>query len=320
MSHHGIGLVFSFGPGGRPEVVVIGDLLLHCEVCGYESGVRRYLPAPFHTLTTRALELLLPTIADGVEGPCPQCAEPLTTGAVVASLLHYGFPSGKGVIRGFRQGNRTSWLLCPHDGIDVQEVPDWSPSVDASRVEAERLDETVISEAFGRCLSAKAQSRSWINGGERGVLRCGPGLALVTGCASEEEAIAAASENTVTPGPWIAVDLAPDGALDGFYGAPAGWLAGLQLSGDGLWGCAALSGLQEVVESIVSGFPIEVGIARDADTLAMILPDSDSGSPRPLLALGEIAYEAARSMSFPGDIARLEIDRILHGLTGLWEA
>lgn len=321
MSHHGIGLAFSFGPGGRPEAVVLGDVLLHCEVCGYESGVRRYLPTPFHTLTSRALERMLPQAVEGIEGSCPQCDEQVGPDAVVGSVVHYGFPSGNGVIRGFRRDGGVSWLLCPHDRFDVQEVPDWTPAADASRVESERLDEATVLKTFGRCLSAKERARVWLASGGTGVLRCGPGLALISGLAStSDEASDAAAENARVDGPWVCVDLDPGGLLTGFFGAPSGWLAGVELSGGPLWGCAALGGLQETAQSIVGGFPIEVALERSADTLAMILPGGDPDPPRPLLRLGEIAHEAARSMCSPGDVVRLEIDRILHGLTGLWAA
>ena len=320
MSHHGIGLSFSFGPGGRPEVTLLGDLLAHCEGCGYESGVRKYLPVPFHTLTVRALAANLSELPGQMAGACPQCESPLGVGTVSACALHYGFPAGAGVVRGFLEGESISWLLCPHDAFDVQEVPRWNPAADASRVAATRLDEPALLAAFGRPLSSKELVRRWVRSEESGVLRCGADLALVRGGA-DSEAAAAAADNAAVDGPWIVAPIADgSGPVEGFFGAPGGWLRGVPLGPDPLWGCAAIGGLEKTISDILQTFPIQVGIERDADTLAMILPEGEADQPRPLLGLREIAYEAARSMSSPGDIARLEIDRVLHGLTGLWVA
>ena len=322
MSHHGIGLCFSFGPGDRPEVTLLGDLLAHCPSCGYESGVRKYLPTAFHTLTVRALALQLDGLPGQMEGACPQCEDPLGPASVTACAVHYGFPAGAGVIRGFSSGGTPEWLLCPHDAFDVQEVPRWDPAADASRVALPRLEELVLLKTFGRTLSAKEYVRRWIRSGGEGLIRCGADLALVRGnFSSDEEVCAIAADNSVVSGPWIVAPIF-DGfeAVDGFFGSPSGWLRGIEPGPEPLWGCAAIGELEPTVRRVVEGFPIQVGIEREADTLAMIVPGGDPDQPRPLLGLREIAHEAARSMSSPGDIARLEIDRILHGLTGLWLA
>ncbi|MFT6395586.1 MAG: hypothetical protein ACJAYU_000328 [Bradymonadia bacterium] len=237
-------------------------------------------------------------------------------------MLHYGFPSGLGVIRGLSESENVSWLLCPHDTFDVQEVPQWDAAADSSRVECATLSEDEILRTFGRPLSAKQVVRKWLLNDATGVCDCGPGLRLVCGDYPDaESAVRAAAENSVVAGPWTCVRLDQNDAwLEGFFGAPSGWLADIDAGLDCLWGCVAQGDLQETIERIVSSFPIQIGLERESDTLAMILPDSDGPQPRPTFEISEIAEESARCMSCPSDIARLEIDRLLHALTGLWVA
>lgn len=301
---------------------MLGDLLAHCPACGYESGVRKYMPTPFHTLTVARLRRLLDDLLERMEGECPQCEASLGPDSVQACMLHYGFPSGVGVVRGLREFDKVSWLLCPHDTFDVQEVPQWDASADSSRVECSVLTEAEIQRVFGRPLSAKQIARDWLTSGATGVCHCGPGLRLVRGDYEDaQSAITAASANSVAEGPWSAVRLdEPDGWISGFFGAPSGWLAGIEAGPEKLWGCADHGQLPVTIERIVSGFPIQVGLEQQSDSLAMILPDSDGPQPRPTFEIAEIAEESARSMSSPSDVARLEIDRLLHALTGLWVA
>ncbi len=299
---------------------MLGDLLAHCPACGYESGVRNYIPTPFHTLTVARLRILLDGLTERMEGVCPQCEAVLDSGSVQATMLHYGFPSGIGIIRGLSSAGETSWLLCPHDEFDVQEVPQWDAAADSSRVECATLTEEEVWRVFGRPLSPKQAARDWLITGQSGVLDCGPGLRLVRGQHEDEASVAAiAAENSVVDGPWSAVLLSDgDKRLSGFFGAPDGWLARIETGSDKLWGCAAQGPLAGTIERIVKQFPIEIELVREPDTLAMILPASDGPEGRPTFEIAEISIESARSMSYPPDVARLEIDRLLHALTGLW--
>lgn len=325
MSNWGIGLLFGFGPGARPEVLAIRDIEAHCPACGRENIVRRYDAHPFHSFTVARLRAALEAGAEGATGICAQCEATFDSSHAVRWVLHYGFPSGRGLIQGFADAasGERRWLLSPHHAIDVQLVPRWDEEEDRSRVEHEVLTREVVTEVFGRAFNAKEEARhaaATISAGS--TLRLGPALAFValpTG-ATEQDAVAAAGLGGLE----VAERIAEGGAArTGFPGAPAEWLAGVPLrEAVSLWGVASRAAVVDAARAIPATFPIEVRFdgADDAEHLALQGPDGAWSGDTPDLDVVGVTQEAARALLDPGDATRLEIDRLLHGLTGLWQA
>lgn len=367
MSNWGIGLLFTFGPGGQPEVLLLRDVEAHCPACGKEAIMRYYDAAPFHTLTVRALRAILDRSGAPFAAECTQCEAAVGDEHVVRWVLHFGFPSLRGLIQGFADADGTRrWLLSPHEQIDVQLVPRWHLPGDESRREVEALDEAAVMSTFGRAFNAKEVARRALStpdahGAQPHSL--GPALAVAimpagtpmtdvleranrlprpehddgafgdvgpratVALANETEAQDAEQSGESTrasarPADWIAEPLCLGGVLtDGYAGAAAGWLAGLRLDEPeavDVWGLADASAVLPAARHIVKLFPVQVGFEERADgVLAMLL--DDGGAQQPEIDARGVAREAARTLLDVADTTRLEIDRLLHALTGLWD-
>ncbi len=343
MSNWGIGLLFSPGPGGRPEVLYLRDVESHCSACGLERVERFYSATSFHALTLRRLEALLESAPDAVSAPCAQCDAPMDGHDAVRWLLHYGFAGGDGLLQGFgtREGGRR-WLLSPHARIDVQLVPEWDAAHDASNREVDTLDDETLLALFGRVLNPKESVRRAVAAAPvfsarvpHRIERLSEGLAVVLaphGALDEAwvrrdlaglDAVADTDDPADKAGGiWQIEPLAIAGeTAHGFPAAPDEWLADvaarhprLDVFGAARHG-AATAGLRAAIDTFTVAVTLE---PRDdaADVLELRAP-GDPDMPPIAFPLADICREAARTMAAPADIARLEIDRALAGLTGL---
>lgn len=323
MSNWGIGLLFGFGQGGRPTVLSIRDVEAHCPACGHEVVVRRYDADPFHSLTLARLRSMLDRGPSGFSGSCLQCEAQAGEADVVRWVLHYGFPSGAGLLQGFAEGTERRWLLSPHEAIDVQLVPAWDRSLDQSRREVDALVGDAVRAVFGREFNAKELARRELStpaGPSPRVVSMGQGLVLVAASEElDEDALTRLAAGADTGEDWVVEPLVVRGVpTDGFVGAAAEWSPSSSFAN--AWGVAAAGEVRVALERIAATFPIQVGFEQRAGSeLALVLPDPDEiGGQTPIIDAREVAREAARSMAHPGDIARLELDRVLLGLTGLW--
>lgn len=298
----------------------IRDVEGHCGECGHEVIERRYDAHPFHSLTLPRLRRLLDAAPDGFAGTCPQCDAAVSEEHAVRWVLHYGFASGRGLIQGFGEGDERRWLLSPHDAFDVQLVPAWDRSVDQSRREVEVLDAAAIRSAFGREFNAKEAARTWLADrvpSDDGAVRAmGPALRVVHVPTGGRPLPAA---EVADPDRWAAAPLVEDGLpVAGYPGAADEWLAGLTLHGDA-WGLVHLDAIGAFARSIPEGFPIQIAFDEpEPDRLVLRLPDREERGVDPELDARGIAVEAARALLDPGDATRLEIDRLLLALTGMW--
>ena len=125
---------------------------------------------------------------------------------------------------------------------------------------------------------------------------------------------------TKQAGDWRCVQLNPGGQLlSGFVGAPSSWLGDLPLHGLRVMIWTDAARVFEHADRILRSFPIKVRIRQLPGTPLLVLrmPNQKDTSTSPRIDPVGIAEEAARSASPIEDIVRLEIDRILHLLTGL---
>lgn len=322
MSHHGIGLLFTPGPGGRPQVLWIGDVEVWCAACGFAQFARWYGNTSWHALTTARLRHELDALPQRVSGQCEQCEAVYGPSEAARYVLHYGLPGLRGRITGFatREGQRR-WMLAPHRRMDVQLVPEWSPDIDRSNLEVDVLDEDAARRAFGRALSAKAVVRDAVRNwdGDARILALAPGLAAVLGEGDVGDLAArvpdhiAGAERVVRP---LVVDGVP---VDGYPGAPGEWLRGLAIDEDlTVVGVADPDPVRPAIERVIATFPIEVTLdAPTPDVVRLIAPD-DTERDAPLdIHRSDVAAEAAGTLVPPEEAAHLEVERILHALTGL---
>lgn len=313
MSHHGIGVVFTTGELGRPEILILRDIEVYCPVCGKEQLKRFYGQTPLHTLTAPRLEALLRDAPEVFDGRCEQCDEPLDGTHARRWMLHYGFGGLRGLLHGFGDSTgQMRWLAAPERRIDVQLVPTWEPELDNPALQSERLSDAFAIGVFGRPLSAKAVARAQLArplGPDPAPVA--PGLWLVQ--ATTEQG--AASACAALDGPVSIELLGRDGRWrGGFFGAPEGWLAGVACPTTPVFGVASRGGLVDAVRRVVDTWPIPVGVQRiDATTIGLRLPDDVEADAPTIDELG-VGAEAARSMLLPDEAAHLEVERLLHGL------
>lgn len=332
MSHSGIGLVFTHGPGLRPQVLYIRDVEAHCSSCGKEHFVRYYSDTPWHSLTVRKLERILDDAADDVAMDCEQCGAPIDGSDAVRWTIHYGFAGDLGMVQGFaRYDGARRWLLSPHRRLDVQQVLAWEPDADQSNEELESLDEAAMRRVFGRSLNPKEAVREFLLDGPPRfggaiawqTIDVASGLSLVA--VPDAGLLDDALDAIIADRQWQpeVAPLVVNGEAVGTYaGAPSAWLADLPpnlLQAANLYGVANAGVVPDVARDLVSRFPLPVKIRpRDDGSLWMRLPNNKDPAASPHLIPTEIALEAARTMSTPADVTRLEIDRVLYGLTGAW--
>lgn len=333
MSHHGIGLLFTPGEHGQPEILYIRDVTITCPVCRHEQYFRWYSSTPYHPMHAQRLTQLLHKANTGLEHECEQCGESLDERHTSRHLIHWGFAGGKGLIQGhwWRDG-REKWVLQPFRHIDAQIVPDWEPAADISNVVLDELTEEAVDDAFGRGISGKAAvRRALLKRAQRsdppsgGFTEIAESTILGVFTDNEnDEQIAQEFDrylrHTKQTGDWHRVELNPGGQLlSGFIGAPSSWLGDLSLSGLRviIWTDAAR--VFEHADRILRSFPIKVRIRQLPGTPLLVLrmPNQKDTSTSPRIDPVGIAEEAARSASPIEDVVRLEIDRILHLLTGL---
>lgn len=324
MSHHGITLVFTPGIHGRPEVMYLRDIEVHCPACGKEQLQRYYSLVAWHTHSVRRMRTLLEEAPDIFSSQCTQCEEALRGEHAVRWMVHYGFPGLRGLVQGFAEKSGwRRWLCSPFAHIDGQLVPEWTPLEDQANHEADVLTETLCMQAFERAFSCKEVARASLLA-NRTALNTAPtkladGLWVVA--ADEAEA---AIELVVAQGQniddLIAEPLATDGvARTGFFGAPGGWLGDIapQLPTN-LFGVASTDGVRDAMERVMRSWPIGTELVDGDDGLLRLkIPSTDDPARWPQLDEAGVASEAARTLSPPGEVAHLELDRILHFLTGL---
>lgn len=319
MSNWGIGLLFTFGPHARPDVLTLRDVEAHCGACGHELVVRYYDARPFHSWTIGAARRALEEARAPFEGTCPQCDAAATAENVVRWVLHFGFPSGRGLVQGFAHVDGTRrWLLSPHESMDVQLVPRWHLPSDQSRVEVDTLTDDAVVKAFARPFNPKAATRDRLGrpapAETISAERLSQTLALVSAARGAADAVVDAALRELGER-WVAAPLSTEGVpVGGFAGAPAEWLpSGLTRD---WWGAADAGAVLPALEHIVQGFPVPLAFEESGDTITVRLPDG--ATPPPTIDARGVAEEAARSMVEVGDAARLELDRLLQALTGLW--
>jgi len=202
--------------------------------------------------------------------------------------------------------------------MDVQLVPEWTLEPDSSRVECVSLNEEQVMAALGRAFNAKEPARRWVcrSPDPPDLLRLGPALAIARAECGEQ---ARAAVELAIPGvsEWSVEALTgPRGPRGGFRGAPIEWWPHIEHAPESsFWGLAACSVVRPTLERIVASFPIKVGVEpTPAGTLALAVPEGAA----PEIDPRGVGREAARSLLDPGDVTRLELERVLYALTGLW--
>jgi hypothetical protein len=345
MSHHGIGLLFAPGEEtGYIRLLHIHDVELVCPACRHDTVVRRYNDHPFHRITAHWLQHALdqgPRLAGPT--PCPTCDHPLQAEDIRRWTFHHGFPDGTGVLQGLaHRDGRRRWSPADFPILDPQQTlawidarPDDPPGPWQHRPHLTGpLTEQAVVALLGRPLSGKALARAALRrlapGG--GDLPCfldlGPNLhAGFLPISAGDEAVAGlwAHHRRTTPLPdglWVHAVLGDaDHLAAGFDGAAEAWLSDMRphlaAAGARLHAWALADAVGPALDAIVSRFPIPCRMeALDLDTLWLRAPGMRDPDLAPQIVPADVAAEAARSLSQPTDIARLEIDRILHALTG----
>lgn len=325
MSNWGVGLLFSPGPGGRPELLTIRDVEAACPTCGHPAVQRFYDAVPFHSWTLAACRIALERAGRGLHTRCTQCDTEVGEADIVRWVVHTGFARGRGLVQGFaaKSGERR-WLLSPHQHLDVQLVPAWGERADASQREVEALTGAAVSDAFGRSFSPKEELRAWLRAtpaSTPALTRLAPGLwAASAPNAIDAEASLATLRATTTLGSWVRADLLAEGELDASAPHAAfAWLSGLgaALEGRAVATFASADLVAPTLDEVLARFPVQVPVELSGDTLVLQVPGFPEGAltvdPR------DVAREAARSASAPADLARLELDRVLWAVTG-WDA
>jgi hypothetical protein len=328
MSHSGIGLQFTLGPGAKPHQLVIRDTEAWCPACGFELQIRHYSDLPFHSLTTARLAaaVLEPPEFDEV---CGQCDHDICEEDARAWSMHVGFSSGHGILSGFAEvDGATGWALRPRRTLNVQQLPAFRPAdLDASGDQplVATLDEDAIFSVFGRYWNPKSAVRRWVLShpspadGQVRRVELAPGTVVFDAPAGTPEAdIQAKALDPIRGTAWIVAPLwTEESAPAGFFGAPADWLHGLakQLEGRDLWCAADPSMVFQTVDSVCSEFPIATRVRMDADgTLWLRMSGRKDREGAPEIDPNAVALEAAQTGSAVEDIARLELDRIVIGL------
>lgn len=317
MSNWGIGLLFSFGKGAQPEILVLRDVEAACGACGHEVLMRYYDALPFHTLTTGALRAMLERAHAPFAGTCTQCDAPATEEHVQRWVVHYGFPSMRGLIQGFADtAGQRRWLLSLEETIDVQLVPRWDTPHHGRREEVNTLTEAAVQDVFGRAFNGKALARTLVADAAGGLHGLSPthAVAIHDAPLSETEL---RERFSLAPDAVVAPWCEGHDVITGFAGAPDVWLS--EIAPDThAWGIAYADQVLPAAEHIVSTFPVEMTFVQTGDEITLQWAESPAAAP--VLNARDIAMEAARTATHVADITRLEIDRLLLGLTGLWTA
>lgn len=326
MSHSGIGLQFTTGPGAQPHQLVIRDTEAWCPGCGLELQVRHYTDLPFHSLTTARLtaELAEPPAFDE---QCRQCEHDVTEADAAVWSLHVGFGGGSGVISGFCSPEGVAgWAMRPTRSLSVQQLPAFRLSdLDPETPVTLTLDEDEIVRVCGRYWNLKSAVRRWVlrhgppEPGQVRRIELAPGtVAFDVAADTPREMIAQKAVDPISGTPW---ELAPlctaDGLADGFHGAPADWLTGLgdALDGRDLWCAADPTGVFDVVDAVCNDLPIATRVRMDADgTLWLRISGRKDREGAPEIDPRTVARHAARTCSALGDVARMELDHVVIGL------
>lgn len=301
---------------------MIRDVEAACPVCAHPAVQRFYDAVSFHSWTLAACRRALEHGGTGLAADCDQCGARVGEEDIVRWVVHTGFARGAGLVQGFaeRKGERR-WLLSPHERLDVQLVPRWDSGADASQRELAHLQADDVMRVFGRAFSPKEALRAWLlstEDEERALTRLAPGLwALATYGSLDSDAARADIEAASGGASWVGVDLVRDGEADA--SAPhtaAGWLRGVEaaLQERSVRAFARADDVEETLRAILARFPVQVPVERDGARLLLGVPGFAPGA----VAIDPVAVatEAARSASDPADVARLELDRILWGVTG----
>lgn len=312
----GIGLLCTFGPSGRPQVLVLRDVRRACSLCGHEVAERQMEETSLHALTVARLAQMAAAPCLQAEVACPQCGEPASEADVQATVLRYFLPSGQGLIEGYRQPDKVVWQVRPGHPADVQLPPRWEPKRgDRRAIDLSELTPTPLSEALRRPLSAKEAFRIGARHAEPMCLA--DGLWVVPGVHSGEQAIDAAVALGALRANLVAEPLEQDGAWRGGYpGAPEGFAADLPTSTSGTWWAVVSVGeVLAAIERILRQLPVPMRLLPEASgAFRLGVVDAPEGDPQPQLEPSDVAREAARSLLVPADAARLELDRVLQVL------
>lgn len=317
---------------------MLRDAEAHCGSCGKETVQRFYEATSLHALTLPRLRALLDQGAPAMQDVCSQCGAEIGPAQVVRWVLHFGYPSGDGLLQGFADadGGRR-WLLSPHRAIDVQLVPAWDTDADASMREVDALDDETLRATFGRVLNPKEGARRWLARASSAVSaaadaaphqlhRLAPGTWVAYGVGAADHAdeaaiVAALCQTEPDDGPWVGVTLVDDGVLaDAWPHAPSSWLAGLGAATGGHWvrAYAGAGRVAPTLRTIVAGYPVQLPIERlDDEVLRVRLPELGDWPDHPTIDAREVAFEAARSLLAVDDAARIELERLLQALTGI---
>ena len=323
----GVGVLFPPGADGRPCAMYVADLRAACPACGYGCVRRYYLSARFHSLTLARLGQLLHDARYAMDGECEQCDEVLDGDAVERWSLMISPGDGSGLLHGLEtEDGEVSWRVYPHEFLDVQSLPRFEHAEDQSAVDLDALDEREIFACLSRYWSPKSALRrlivaissdAWsdvpasrVDGA--GAFRISPadGLDLWIG----PNALGEAEEATIDESQSAWSLLVEDGELaDGWPDAPARWLRDLvgPLRGRDVIAVASLDAVEAALRTHFDRFPVDLRYEREGSMLRVIAGAGDTPTSRLEFALDEIAEEAARTCSSPGDIARVELDRAL---------
>jgi hypothetical protein len=303
----GITLHFQPSKSGHWCQLYIVDAEGHCPSCGGSEVKRYYLDTPFHTVTTRLLDQLAATSEQHFTATCDQCDEELGSDCVSRSTLHFGFANGGGLLQHFRSEDEQCWQLSPHQSLDAQQILQWSPEDNIASQLVKSLDEQVIFDVFDRFCSPKELFRSMVKRKLHGHAQLTSGLRVLLPAIDEPD-ISETETAHPFPGdkPWGAP----------LPGRPWEWLSDLlEDASIDLTAAVVITDLDSVSAGIrhaVSQFPMETEIVEEADELIV-----QTEGERLAFSKREIAREAAQTLSDPGDIAHMELDRAIHALN--WE-
>lgn len=303
----GITLHFQPSSSGHWCQLYIVDIEGHCPSCGWAEVKRYYRDTPFHSLTVRKLDSLGELAPTHFSATCEQCGSNVGPTDVQRHTLHYGFADGTGLIQRFATGSKLQWQLSPRRHLDSQQILQWEPEDNIASMIVDRINERTIHSVFGRVLSPKEALRTIVRSADTGTRRLSHGL---------EVTYPVAPFNISTESPTTAAWQFPESET---LGAPLPghaweWFSDLFGSPDGFDSHAMvvidIAQISTALRKAVGQFPMDTTITEDEDSITVTTDDEVL-----TFIKSDIAREAALTLSEPGDIAHMELDRAIHALS-----
>lgn len=304
----GITLHFQPSSSGHWCQLYIVDIEAHCPSCGWAEVKRYYRDTPFHALTVRKLESLGELAPTHFSATCEQCGAGVGPADVQRHTLHYGFADGTGLLQRFATRDDVQWQLSPHRHLDSQQILQWEPEDNIASMIVERIDERTIHSVFGRVLSPKEALRAMVRGTDIRRTNLSHGLEVTYPASPNLDPI----DGPTAAGPYQFPESNTLGSP--IPGHAWEWISDLYDSPDSFNEHAAIiidiEKISTALRKAIGQFPMDTTITEDEESITVTTDDEVL-----TFVKAEIAREAALTLSEPGDIAHLELDRAIHALS-----